>query len=392
MARRRCKTNQESYEGEYAKLSECTVINSVSIEMADAISCYVNWPPPTVIVSDGAYGLGLFPGDPVNKSELQAWYAPHIKAWSEYALPGTTLWFWCSEIGWATVHPLLEKHGWQYRSFHVWDKGIAHVAGNVNSKTIRRFPIVTEACVQYVRDVKLPTIDGKILSIQEWLRYEWERSGLPLSRTNEACGVKNAATRKYFTKCHLWYFPPPEKMEQLVAYANQYGKPTNRPYFSIDGNSPINSQQWSKMRSTWNHIHAITNVWKEPQVSGDERIKFGGKNIHSNQKPLSLIEQIITASSNENDVVWEPFGGLCPSAVVCLNTNRCCYSAEINVEYYQAAKYRIETFAKINPIFNDAENINFVQTSFSKPKIYRIKSNKKVNNGLLQTNTQLSLF
>jgi site-specific DNA-methyltransferase (adenine-specific) len=361
-----------------------TVIDGVHIEMADALSRYVSWLSPTVIVSDGAYGLGLFPGDPINTNDLQTWYAPHIEAWSKYALPETTLWFWCSEIGWATVHPLLEKHGWLYRSFHIWDKGIGHIAGNVNSKTIRRFPVVTEACVQYVRDVKLPTDDGKYLAVQEWLRYEWERSGLPLNKTNEACGVKNAATRKYFTKCHLWYFPPPDKMEQIVAYANKYGKPTDRPYFSIDGKTPVTAQQWSKMRSTWNHIHAVTNVWSEPQVSGDERIKLDGKNIHSNQKPLRLIEKIITASSNENDVVWEPFGGLCPSAIISLKNKRRCYSAEINPEYYKAAKSRLQSFATSNYLFNKFDKSIPFEASFTQSRI--------LNDQVLQQNQQLSLF
>jgi site-specific DNA-methyltransferase (adenine-specific) len=379
---------------QYDRLSECgenfmsvltTVIDCVHIEMADVLSRYVNWPSPTVIVSDGAYGLGLFPGDPISKNDLETWYTPHVEAWSKYALPETTLWFWCSEIGWATVHPLLEKHGWLYRSFHVWDKGIGHIAGNVNSKTIRRFPVVTEACVQYVRDVKLPTVEGKSLEIKEWLRYEWERSGLPLVKTNEACGVKNAATRKYFTKCHLWYFPPPDKMEQIVFYANKYGKPTDRPYFSVDGKTSVTAKEWAKMRSIWNHIHAVTNVWSEHQVSGGERIKLDGKTIHSNQKPLRLIEKIITASSDENNVVWEPFGGLCPSAITCLKTKRRSYSAEINPEYYQAAKSRLENFAKSNYLFSEkVDNIINLETSFTQSRI--------LNDQVLQQNQQLSLF
>jgi hypothetical protein len=362
-----------------------TVIDSVRIEMADALSRYVNWLPPTVIVSDGAYGLGLFPGDPISKNDLEAWYAPHIESWSKHALPETTLWFWCSEIGWATVHPLLEKHGWLYRSFHVWDKGIGHIAGNVNSKTIRRFPVVTEACIQYVRNVKLPTVDGKSLEIKEWLRYEWERSGLPLIKTNEACGVKNAATRKYFTKCHLWYFPPPEKMEQIITYANKYGKPTDKPYFSINGKTSVTTEEWKKMRSIWNHIHAVTNVWSEPQVNSDERIKLDGKSIHANQKPLSLIEKIITASSHENDVVWEPFGGLCPSAVISMKTKRRCYSAEINPEYYEYAKSRLCSFAKSNYLLNEElDNISTLETSLTK--------SRSLNDKVLQQNQQLSLF
>jgi site-specific DNA-methyltransferase (adenine-specific) len=258
-------------------------------------------------------------------------------------LPETTLWFWCSEIGWATVHPLLIKNGWQYRSVNVWNKGVSHIAGNVNSKTIRRFPIVTEICVHYVRQVELPTGDGRWLPIQQWLRHEWLRTGLPLKKTNEACGVKNAATRKYFTRDRLWYFPPPKMMERLVSYANQHGKPTRFPYFSLDGKSPVSAAQWARMRGKWNHIHGVTNVWSESAVRGSERLKTSqAKCLHANQKPLSLIEKIILASSDPEDVVWEPFGGLCSAAVASLRKNRRCYSAEYNPDYYQLAKERIE--------------------------------------------------
>jgi site-specific DNA-methyltransferase (adenine-specific) len=335
------KTGEEKYM-QSTSASTVTRVHGVQIELRDALGAYNTWYPPTVIVSDGAYGLGLFPGDPLTPSALVDWYAPHIDAWARHALPETTLWFWCNEIGWATVHPLLEKHGWQYRALHIWDKGIAHIAGNVNSKTIRRFPVVTEVCVQYVRDVRLPVEDGQMLSLRDWLRHEWLRTGLPLSKTNEACGVKNAATRKYFTQDHLWYFPPPEMMERLVSYANEQGRPTSYPYFSLDGILPVTAAQWERMRAKWNHVHGLTNVWLEPAVRGDERLRdHNAKYIHANQKPLRLIERVIAASSDPGDVVWEPFGGLCPTAIASHHLERRCYSAEILPDYYRFARTRL---------------------------------------------------
>lgn len=38
----------------------------VRLYYGDALQWYHRWEPPIVIISDGAYGLGLFPGDPVN--------------------------------------------------------------------------------------------------------------------------------------------------------------------------------------------------------------------------------------------------------------------------------------------------------------------------------------
>ena len=296
-----------------------------AVSLADALTCYPNWPRPTAIIADGPYGLGKFPGEPNTVDALVEWYTPHIAEWSRLALPETTLWFWCSEVGWAEVHPVLKLHGWRYKAAHVWDKGIAHVAGNCNGDTIRGFPVVTEICVQYVRETKLATVEGERLSMKEWLRYEWLRSGLPLYKTNEACGVANAATRKYFTQCHMWYFPPAEKMLALAEYATKYGAPTDRPYFSLDGKTPLTASQWARMRSKWNHNHGVTNVWAEPAVRGAERVKSEGlKALHINQKPLRLIDRIISASTDPGDVIWEPFGGLCSAAVGALNSGRDC--------------------------------------------------------------------
>ena len=315
----------------------------VKIEFADSLSRYDSWQSPTVIISDGAYGLNLFPGDLPTSEGLPGWYAPHIAAWTKKALPETTLWIWGTEIGWATLHPVLDLYGWKYRALHVWDKGIGHIAGNVNSKTIRSFPVVTEVCAQYVRLAKVKNQDGELLEMKQWLRDEWTRSGLPLSKTNEACGVKNAATRKYFTQCHLWYFPPPEMMEKLAMFANEYGKPTEIPYFSLDGKRALTAQEWAKMRAKWNHKHGITNVWNEPAVRGKERFKIDRqKSAHANQKPLKLIAQLIEASSEAGDVVWEPFGGLCSAAIAAFQTRRRCYSAEINQNYYSLAASRLQ--------------------------------------------------
>ena len=173
----------------------------------DALEAYAIWPTPACIVSDGAYGVGGFPGDPRTPEGLADWYEAHVEAWSKHAHPSTTLWFWNTEIGWATVHPVLVKHGWEYVETIIWDKGIAHIAGNVNGETIRQFPVVTEICVFYRRRLEFITSNG-VIPAKQWLRHEWQRAGLPLGLANKVCGVKNAATRKYLTQDRLWYFPP----------------------------------------------------------------------------------------------------------------------------------------------------------------------------------------
>src|SRR5262249_47732743 len=56
----------------------------------------------------------------------------------------------------------------------------------------------TELCGHYGNEASFEA-DGRSMSMKEWLRYEWARSGIPLYMTNKACGDINSATRKYFT-------------------------------------------------------------------------------------------------------------------------------------------------------------------------------------------------
>lgn len=315
-------------------------MKNIHLFLGDSMDFYDGWKSPTVIVSDGPYGVNGFPGDLLTNKGLDVWYEAHVKKWSERSTPITTLWFWNTELGWATVHPILEKYGWKYVSCCIWDKGMSHVAGNINTKTIRHLPVVTEVCVQYVK-TPMFNVNNNEVSMQDWLIYEWGRTGLPFSKTNEACGVANAASRKYFTRGHLWYMPPPDAFEKIADYANKFGNISGKPYFSLNGTAPISKNEWDRMRPKFHCPIGVTNVWHTPQLRNAERLKTNQKAVHLNQKPLSLIKRIIAMSSDENDVVWDPFAGLCTTAVASLDLNRECFGAEINSDVFNIASLRL---------------------------------------------------
>jgi site-specific DNA-methyltransferase (adenine-specific) len=315
----------------------------VTVQLGDSAVLCRNWETPTVIVSDGAYGVLGFEGDTSDHLDMPQWYEPHVAAWSERATPHTTLWFWNSEIGWAAVHPVLEKHGWRYVNANIWNKGKGHIAGNVNTAKIRRFPVVSEVCVQYVFEARA---DG--LPLKEWLLREWQRTGLRLREANTACGVADVAVRKYLDQGHLWYFPPPEMFERLQAYANEHGRPEGRPYFSLDGKQPATAEDWTRMRSKFQCPHGVTNVWDRNALRGAERFKVNGgtgKAIHLNQKPLDLMQMIIQASSDEGDVVWEPFGGLFSACAAARQLDRRAFGGEIDPTYFHYGVERLTSLA-----------------------------------------------
>ncbi len=308
---------------------------------------YDFWEQPNIIISDGAYGVLGFKGDTSSSEGLPDWYETHIKEWSKKSKAGTTLWFWNTEIGFARIHPILEKYGWEYASCNVWNKGIQHIAGNCNLKVLKSYPIVTEVCIQYVKRAKFVVEDIEV-PLKDWLRNEWSKAGLTLHQANEACNVANAASRKYLTKDHLWYAPPPEHFENLVRYANEHGNSMNKPYFSVDGIQSLSKKIYANLFPTFNGKYGITNVWDTPPLHSKERIKVNGgtKYFHLNQKPLKLMELIISSSTYENDVVWEPFGGLFSASIAAYLLKRKVYAAEIDEFIFQMGLSRFEALEK----------------------------------------------
>lgn len=86
-----------------------------------------------------------------------------------------------------------------------------------------------------------------------------------------------------------------------------------------------------------------TDVWHV--VSERHKNKVNGKTVsmgHATPKPLEMIERIIKASSNEGDLVVDPFSGTGTTAVAAKKLNRKFVCADINEEYNKIAEQRLK--------------------------------------------------
>ena len=72
------------------------------------------------------------------------------------------------------------------------------------------------------------------------------------------------------------------------------------------------------------------------------------KTIHPCQFPIELIERFVLACTNENDYVFDPFGGVGSSVIAAIKHGRNAQMCEINEEYVAIAKKRIEEYRKGN--------------------------------------------
>ena len=67
---------------------------------------------------------------------------------------------------------------------------------------------------------------------------------------------------------------------------------------------------------------------------------------HPTQKPISLLERVIKANTNEGDTVVDIFNGSGSTAIASINTNRNYLGCELDKEYYEKSLERIEKLTK----------------------------------------------
>lgn len=78
--------------------------------------------------------------------------------------------------------------------------------------------------------------------------------------------------------------------------------------------------------------------------------KADGTNYHDTEKPVDLMKVLIRNSSDENDLVMDPFMGIGSTGIACAMLNRNFIGYEINKEYFDFASKRINGTKKIEII------------------------------------------
>ena len=84
-------------------------------------------------------------------------------------------------------------------------------------------------------------------------------------------------------------------------------------------------------------------VFKNKKLKDDNN-----KTIHDTEKPIEMMEVLIANSSNELDIVLDPFSGLMGVGIGCINLNRKAIMIELGLKHFNIGKDRI-----INSIKNE---------------------------------------
>jgi len=101
-----------------------------------------------------------------------------------------------------------------------------------------------------------------------------------------------------------------------------------------------------------NNDKQMRSVWSIPLIPKNEK-KFGK---HPTQKPLELLNRIISASSNEGDFILDPFAGSGTTGIVCSILNRKFNGIDMSAEYLNIAIKRFKDQRKRKLLFTPKFN------------------------------------
>lgn len=171
----------------------------------------------------------------------------------------------------------------------------------------------------------------RLSNLQEY-KYDiyWEKERLTnIQQVKKRVG-KTVETISVFYKKQCTYNP------QMLKYE---GKPRSNKVRNGTLGELTDSATKSVKEYKDTGLRYPTQVWKFKR----DCLK---SNLHPTQKPVALLEELIKTFSNEGEIILDNCMGSGSTGVACLNTGRKFIGIELDEDYFQIAKERIEKEVK----------------------------------------------
>ena len=285
------------------------------------------------------------------------WLNLIAEQWQRILKPNGSLYCFASPRMAARVEVMLGER-FNVLNHLVWYKGesldhhSAASAHRTNKAELRSYNPETERiifCEHYGADniakgeagygAKCDELRGFVFEpLRAYLESEKTRANLNNKQVNEALGT---ATNGSGMAGH--YFKPSGSIQWDLPTKNYYTKLQKafpnyftRPYEDLRREYEDLRREYEDLRRPFNVTAEVpyTDVWTYPTVS-----YYEGK--HPCEKPVEMLEHIITASSREGALVLDSFAGSANTAKAAINTNRRYICIEKDPHYFEVMRNRI---------------------------------------------------
>ncbi len=221
----------------------------------------------------------------------------------------------------ALLTPHLEEFGLELRQQIIIDKGMRSVSGRATKK-YKIFPNTTESILFIIKDNKQ--------FVKPFLKERQQALGLTAKQINESLGVKSNGGG-------MWSIYTGKNICEQFPTKELWGKLSAILEFDC---------AYERVAQTFNPQMGYTDVWTDIDF-------YREKHLHPTQKPIKLIRRLIEASSNEGDIILDPFSGVASTQISCMQLNRHYIGIELDENYYKIGLQRIAEEKEINALFDN---------------------------------------
>ena len=226
-----------------------------------------------------------------------------------------------------------------FKQLLVWNKRFNEASnkgfldGFIEVEKLRNYQKMAEYCLYYtfqdesgLNKVMLDTNNFK--SLRNYFKYIQSETGLNKKQIIDKIGQR--ADHCFRHSSSQWDLPTEETYNELINTFNIDKYEGFKTYEEL-------RQEYEELRYTYNNLkehHSVMNY------------EIAKKQGHITPKPVNLLEYLIKTSSNEGDIILDCFMGSGSTGVACMNTNRKFIGIELDENYFNIAKQRIEEACK----------------------------------------------
>lgn len=358
-------------EGDCLEVMATLPDNSVDLILTD---------PPYWKVKNGKGDLDSWWDHKWDKpAEFLAWIDKLAAQWQRILKPNGSLYCFASPKMSARVEVTLGNR-FNVLNHIVWDKaGRSRAAMTCKEESRAYFPESERIifCEQFGSDrsamdgagyeQRCDELRGFVFEpLRKWFEEEKRRAGLTTKNINRAIGLADHAMGWKYTAKMQYQLPTYEHYTKLQQAFPGY---FTRPYEEL-------KQQYEELRRPFAVSADVpyTDVWTFPTVQA-----YPGK--HVCEKPSSLLEHIVQASSRPGDVVLDCFAGSGSTLAAAKKLGRQCIGIEIDPHWVAMSRQRLGQFDTAPSV---VDRIAWLETQVA----VQSRQIKKINSTL----GQLSLF
>ena len=216
-------------------------------------------------------------------------------------------------------------------SFIVWHKPNCRAQAWTGNTIIRSYFNVCEYILFFTFDdgaqsklKKIETDKNNFKSLREYFRELHEATGKTRKEIIRSLGRR--AEHCFYFDTTQWALPTPKTYEDIVAMIPSESNFNIKRYEDL-------RLEYEAQRYTFNNQGRSCNFF-EMQSGCDSQ-------IHPTMKPVKLLQELIARSTNEGDIILDPFCGSGSTNLACKNLNRQSIGIERDPAYFTSAIDRV---------------------------------------------------